>query len=406
MLEDSESQATAEHQRLLPRSSVLLGHHIDPLQRAFHHRVLRQRVRLLASVLALLMLAWIPLDAAGLPGEVFFKVLLTRVALVAGLLLIAWRLRRAGTMRWTLAALVALLMGQCLAFCAMQSALPADTPSVLMLGYGLFPLVLLAQLALFPLPAMHTLLIGSALLGSRAAALLSLGQGAYLDLIGDVWLMALLLAISTWAATAQFSLLLSLLSARRDAAHDALTGLANRRAALDRLNSEVARARRNNSPLSVLMLDLDRFKTVNDTWGHAAGDLVLIETAGILRGELRGEDLGVRFGGEEFLAILPGTDVAAARHVAERIRRRTAESSVASGENEAIRITISIGVATLDGMEGATALITRADAALYRAKEQGRDRVEIAESTSQSEPSKPGFRDLDAQASLAAETTS
>src|SRR5690606_16929242 len=120
--------------------------------------------------------------------------------------------------------------------------------------------------------------IGMVLLGSRATALLSMGAGSQHGVMGDLWLMALLLAISTWAAAAQFSLLLNLLSARRDASHDALTGLANRRAALDRLASEVARARRGSSPLSVLMLDLDHFKAVNDTWGHALGDKVLVET--------------------------------------------------------------------------------------------------------------------------------
>jgi diguanylate cyclase (GGDEF)-like protein len=378
MLEDSESQATAEHQRLLPWSSLLLGRRIDPLQRSFHERLLRRRVSLLAGVLALLMLVWIPLDAAGLPGDEFLAVLLIRLVLCAGLLGIALRLRRPGPMRWTLAALGIVLMGQCLAFCAMQSALSPGTPAILVLGYELFPFVLLAQLALFPLPALHTLLLGAALLGARAMALLSMGRGTQLEFIGDLWLMALLLAISIWAAAAQFSLLLNLLSARRDAAHDALTGLANRRAALDRLTSEVARARRSGNPLSVLMLDLDRFKSVNDTWGHAVGDMVLVETAGILRSELRGEDLGVRFGGEEFLAILSGTDVEAARHVAERIRRRTAESRVCANDNDVIHITISIGVAMFDGREDAASLIARADAALYRAKERGRDRVELA----------------------------
>ncbi len=385
MLEDSESQATAEHQRLLPWSSLLLGRHIDPLQHAFHERLLRHRVGLLARVLAVLMLVWIPLDAAGLSSPDFFDLLLIRLAMCVGLLLIAWHMRRAGTMSWTMVALVALVLGQCLAFCAMQSALPVGTAPVLVVGYGLFPFVLLSQLALFPLPAMHTLLIGAVLLGSRAAALLASEQGSQFGLVGDLWWMALLLAISTRAASAQFSLLLSLLSARRDAAHDALTGLANRRAALDRLGSEVARARRSGTPLSVLMLDLDRFKVVNDTWGHAAGDLVLVETAGILRGELRGEDLGVRFGGEEFLAILPGTDVAAARHVAERIRRRTAESRVETGDGDAIRITISIGVATLEGPEAPSTLVARADAALYRAKQGGRNRVETADGDGQNE---------------------
>lgn len=378
MPNDAGSEENRERRQRLSITSLMLGTRIDPLQRAFHEHLLKRRVQLLAGVLAALMLAWIPIDFIGLPTQDFPTLLLARLALVGLLLTVAWSLRLARRPGWTMAALAAVVLGQCLAFCAMQSALSPDALTLLRLGYGLFPFVLLAQLALFPLPVLHSLLLGLAVIASRSTAMLLLDGNAELEFFGSLWLMALLLAISVWAASTQFSLLLNLIVARRDAAHDALTGLANRRAALDRLASEVARARRLHQPLSLMMLDLDHFKVVNDTWGHSLGDLVLIEAARILREELRGEDLGVRYGGEEFLAILPGTDSSAAQHVAERIRRRTAAASIPADEGGPIRVTISIGVAALTPNDSVDTLIARADAALYQAKDQGRNQVALA----------------------------
>jgi diguanylate cyclase (GGDEF)-like protein len=121
------------------------------------------------------------------------------------------------------------------------------------------------------------------------------------------------------------------------------------------------------------MLDLDRFKAVNDRWGHAAGDEVLRALAGALRAELRACDLGARFGGEEFLVLLTDTQLDDAMRAAERIRRRIAALEIDAGE-ALLRVTVSIGVAQLREGEAVDAAIARADAALYRAKAEGRDR--------------------------------
>ena len=125
---------------------------------------------------------------------------------------------------------------------------------------------------------------------------------------GSAWLLLLIIVISSWAGASQLLLLLDLLRARNDAAHDGLTGLANRRSAMTRLTTEIAQAQRRRQPLALLALDLDRFKQVNDVYGHAAGDRVLIEFAATLRANLRLGDLGARTGGEEFIAVLPQTD--------------------------------------------------------------------------------------------------
>jgi diguanylate cyclase (GGDEF)-like protein len=164
---------------------------------------------------------------------------------------------------------------------------------------------------------------------------------------------------------------------QRLASTDALTGLTNRRVFLEQATRELARSRRYGSPLALILVDLDHFKLVNDRHGHLAGDDVLIHAARTLAGELRDVDVIARHGGEEFAILLPETDAAGAAGVAERSRRRLAETSVAI-DGVAVRVTASMGVASGVGAGTLDELLRRADAALYRAKDAGRDRVEVA----------------------------
>ncbi len=159
------------------------------------------------------------------------------------------------------------------------------------------------------------------------------------------------------------------------AATDGLTGLANRRVFLDRLGAEMSRARRYAGPLSLLLLDVDHFKKINDTHGHPGGDEVLREVARSLKGFARETDLICRYGGEEFAALLPNTDEGGARVLAERIRAGI-EALAVTWETRTIPVRASFGVTTSEG-EGDTAeaLVTRADQALYAAKQGGRNRV-------------------------------
>ncbi len=159
---------------------------------------------------------------------------------------------------------------------------------------------------------------------------------------------------------------------------DGLTGLANRRHFDDTLATEVARSRRYGRPLSLAMIDLDHFKPINDAYGHLLGDDVLRAVAAAIRSEARDADTTARFGGEELAVLLPECGPAAAREVAERIRRRIAELSV-PGPDGPVRVTVSAGVATSRPDDDPATLAARADAALYAAKRAGRDRVVSAE---------------------------
>jgi diguanylate cyclase (GGDEF)-like protein len=156
---------------------------------------------------------------------------------------------------------------------------------------------------------------------------------------------------------------------------DGLTGLANRRSCEETLNAELARAERFPGPLAVVVADLDDFKEVNDRFGHQAGDVVLREFAALLRESVRDIDVAARWGGEEFLLVLPGTDLHGAAYVAERVRRTLEERIVLSVDGEPIPVTASFGVAAYPVVRTAAELFSEADDALYRAKRTGKNRV-------------------------------
>ncbi|MBC3928326.1 GGDEF domain-containing protein [Undibacterium sp. CY21W] len=165
---------------------------------------------------------------------------------------------------------------------------------------------------------------------------------------------------------------------RKLATTDALTNIANRRHIMDIGNREFTRARRYTHSLSVLMLDIDKFKFINDRWGHPVGDRVIKELANLLTITARDQDVSGRLGGEEFTVILPHTDTSGAKIIAERLRVVVAEAQgVNLDDNTIVRFTASIGIATLNVEDTSfDMLLQRADRALYKAKENGRNRVE------------------------------
>jgi diguanylate cyclase (GGDEF)-like protein len=163
------------------------------------------------------------------------------------------------------------------------------------------------------------------------------------------------------------------------ALRDALTGLGNRRAFDERLGEETARAERYGTDLALAMIDLDDFKEVNDRYGHPIGDQLLVQVGHILVATLRNTDIAIRYGGDEFAIILPGTSKTEAWVVAEKIRAALGELTLVAADGVRISTSGSIGIASYGAAaETAYALLAAADAALYRAKRSGRDRVELA----------------------------
>jgi len=162
----------------------------------------------------------------------------------------------------------------------------------------------------------------------------------------------------------------------RLARFDSLTGLCNRRTVLGLLDDQMKRAKRYDEALAVLMVDIDHFKKVNDRHGHLVGDRVLEAVASVLSQSVREVDTVGRYGGEEFLATLPKADATAARIVGERVRRAVEAATMTAYDGTEVHVSISVGVSGYRSGEGHLELVGRADDALYRAKQNGRNRVE------------------------------
>jgi diguanylate cyclase (GGDEF)-like protein len=169
------------------------------------------------------------------------------------------------------------------------------------------------------------------------------------------------------------------LETREHSLRDGLTNCFNRGHGLETLDGELRRARRSREPLSILMFDIDRFKTINDELGHLRGDDLLRAVGAQLTRLLRSTDIRCRYGGDEFLIILPATPLIGAQQVAESLRRQMATLAMVA-DGRTIPVTVSVGVAVAGSAElGVTALIERADEALYQAKREGRDRCSVAD---------------------------
>ena len=166
---------------------------------------------------------------------------------------------------------------------------------------------------------------------------------------------------------------------------DALTGLRNRRHVEEYLAKLTSLARRNLEPIAVLVIDVDHFKSVNDDHGHDAGDAVLCEVAGRMQDSVRLEDMVGRWGGEEFLVVLPNTTDQGAAELAERLRQVVADTPCRLAEGDAVQVTISVGCAA-SLIDDAGRLVRSADAAMYEAKQTGRNRVVVAASDDLARP--------------------
>ncbi len=235
------------------------------------------------------------------------------------------------------------------------------------------PSVPVASVALLPLMR-HGELIGSLHFGSS-------DPGRYVAGCGTDFLERLTEIIGVCLENALSQERLKLLGLT-----DALTGVQNRRYFDHRCQIEVSQARRHRHPLACLLLDLDKFKRINDTYGHQTGDEVLMGAARAIQEQLRVGDTLARFGGEEFVALLPQTDPYHARQIAERIRRCIEETEIRTPTGQPIPLTISIGLSMLPTVDASIApqamaerMLAIADKALYRAKHEGRNRVVCAE---------------------------
>lgn len=341
------------------------------------------RIRILAFIFAILAPMWIPIDFIFVPDQYFGEILGLRLGFTFFLaLLVAWGSQcnrlNAARMRIAMFILVPMLF-YVLSRAILGGGLPEEG---VMVGYSFLPFLMVALLAVVPLTLLEGVLYIGLVLVFLIGAEFYFGTLFSIRTLGDLWLILLLAAIAIWVQLTQLHMLMRLY---REATRDVLTGLVNRRILFGWLTQEVdaPNADQENpdiEPLSVLLFDLDLFKRVNDSYGHLTGDLVLKAFAQVLVRELPVRALVGRYGGEEFLAILPNTEVGEARELAEAVRNACHGTRVHSPDTQAVvSFTTSIGVAQLRSGESAESLLSRVDQGLYQAKESGRDLVAVAQ---------------------------
>ena len=359
------------------RDSASSGHHSQDFV-LIRSEYLRVRTMFVSAAFALLALAWIAVDYVLLPSELFVSTAISRVPMAVGLLLVrSWAARSQNHPIQVRIAWFTLLMIPNLFYLAV--ALSTDCHVVTQAGYGFAPLLLTAFLGVFPFTLLESLSAGVLMLLTQAVVNYGSGQLEHLEGWQTLWLMSTVMLVSLWANHSQVSMLLRLY---RQASLDPLTQLFNRRHLQARIRAITTRRQKMRTvgqslePVSLLMIDLDFFKRINDTYGHAVGDRVLTTFAQNLRKHLGPKDVGARYGGEEFCAVLVGSSLDEALQLAERIRLECHKNDIQLPDGEKLNYTISVGVTPLRFEEDIDVAFQRADKLLYQAKHNGRDRIQ------------------------------
>ena len=336
----------------------------------YRSELLLERVRLFAALFGLASPAWILVDRWLLPEDILGAMMGLRV--VTGLVLLLLALvpvkPSLNSARLRITALVVVVMG----FYVFVEVLTGGTyPSPGLIGYTILPVLLVGVLSLLPLTILESsaalALIALTVFGTHFS-IASLGDAGVLGLF---WVLLLFIGFALLAQIFQLRLLLLI---HRQATRDALTGLFNRGALLRHAAHVLADCKKREVSYSVLMIDLDRFKLINDTYGHLAGDKVLRAVARVISGSLSPSYLPGRFGGEEFLLLMPDTELEAALEQAERLRA-SVEELVVKTDSGPLNITTSIGVAVGAPGDPLEEVVNKADQSLYSAKESGRNFV-------------------------------
>lgn len=241
--------------------------------------------------------------------------------------------------------------------------------AVIAAGYAFLPFVMVAGLSVFPLTALEGVLFATPVLLSEAlVALMQLNHMNWSTHLGAFWLMLLITATATLAGMSQLAFMVALV---HQATHDPLTGCFGRASGEELLNLQFSIALRNGSALSVVFVDLDKFKAINDGFGHEAGDKALVAAVEAIRKTLRGGDALIRWGGEEFLIVLPNTNCASSVTMLERLR-----ANGLGQRPDGTPLTASYGIAEIsaDCAKDGQHLVEIADQRMYQAKQGGRDR--------------------------------
>jgi diguanylate cyclase (GGDEF)-like protein len=332
------------------------------------------RVRLFAFLFAVLTPLWSVVDFFVFPPSLWITLAVMRVLASAAFAALLFYYRPSGNLPDAYRAMALLFAIPTLFYVASHTILSSyaltGVSAAIGAGYAFLPFVLLAGLSIFPLTLVESLFFACPiLLAQGVAASLSWQTLNWPSHAGAFWLLALISGVSTLAGMSQLAFMIALV---RQAIRDPLTGAFSRRSGEEVLDLQFIVSGRSNAPLSIAFLDIDHFKSINDRFGHEAGDQALIAITRHINATLRRGDMLVRWGGEEFLLIFPNTDLEQAAVAIGRMRER------GLGQRpDGTPLTASIGVAerSIDQTGDWKELLEKADQRMYRAKQAGRDRV-------------------------------
>ena len=332
------------------------------------------RVRLVAGAFAILTPLWIAIDILAFDRRVWLGMMAARLAATAAFLALL-RLPRRMDSRIDAYKALALLLAIPTAFFLfayshMQGLEMHGIGQAFAVGYAFLPFVMLAGLSIFPLTLVECLAFASPMLIVQAAT--SFAGWHLFDwptAAASFWLLLLITSVSAMAGISQLGFIIVLV---REAVRDGLTGCFSRRSGEELVDLQFRLAARQQAPLAIAFIDLDRFKGINDRYGHEAGDQALKEASAAIRGQARSTDVLIRWGGEEFLLLMPATNIDGAMTGIQRLRA----AGLGRRPDDA-PLTASIGVAErmADGKGNWQTLVAAADARMYEAKQSGRDRV-------------------------------
>lgn len=332
------------------------------------------RVRLMASLFAILTPLWIPIDILILPFSMWSGLALARLFATAGFAYVVVHFRDASSIRQAYRALMWIIAIPIVFFLATHLFISqfelSGLPAVISSGYGFLPFVLVAGLSVFPLTAKETLAGAAAVfLVFLIAAVARWSEADVFQLAVEAWLLLLIGSVSALAGMSQLGFMIALV---REAIRDPLTGVFSRLSGEELLELQFIISTRAETPLTVAFLDLDRFKDVNDRWGHEAGDRVLKVAAERVRAVLRTGDMMARWGGEEFVIIMPNTRIEQACAAIERLR---ANGMGLRPDGKAITASIGLAERLEEGAPDWHALLEMADTRMYASKSAGRNCV-------------------------------
>ena len=379
----SVNDRTHAHQASLwQRGSLLLAStQLGDVLSAYHHSAdfnqtratyIAVRLKLMAYVFAFSVPLMSIFDYLVLHEDKFLPMFLMRTLLSLMLIGLGYFSTKR-CLKWVIRGLLPLaFLLPSLFYAGCMLVLSSEPPSESLVGFTMMPMLIVAMMGLFPLTLVNGCVIIALVLAPSIAAEYYFGDIHSLEALNKLWLFLMFAGISLWLQVGQ---LLMLLKLYRESTLDPLTGLINRRVLVRRLDHEKLQVSRDGYTFSLLMFDLDRFKRINDTYGHQAGDKVLSHIAKLLKTQLRRNDIIARFGGEEFVAVLPGLGRSQAIMVADRIRQAINQQLINLEEDVDIQVSSSIGVCEYEPWEEIEQTLRRADDALYRAKTTGRDRV-------------------------------